>query len=98
MPADYHMHLERDEVTGPCRYTPERIAEYVEAARRRGAGEIGVGEPCHRFAEFAHVMEDLSRPEPVADAFWLAGPPQHRLEPHGAAGRAARSRGLPADA
>jgi len=95
MPADYHMHLERDEVTGPCRYTPERIAEYVEAARRRGVGEIGVSEHCHRFAEFAHVMEDLWRPEPVAGAFWLPGQFNHRLEQYVEAVLAARRRGLP---
>ena len=95
MLADYHMHLESDEVAGPCRYTPERIAEYVAVARARGVAEIGVSEHCHRFVEFAGVMEHLYRPRPVAGGFWLAEQFNHRLDAYVAAVLDARDRGLP---
>lgn len=97
MPADYHMHLERDEHGGPCPYTPERIARYVEAARRRGVDEIGITEHCHRFREFRPIMADLfegrrQHPEVVR---WLEGDFREPLQRYVEAVQQARAAGLP---
>lgn len=59
--CDYHMHLELDSHYEPCRFTLERIRLYVDAARRRGADEIGISEHCNRFAPFRPVMGHLLR-------------------------------------
>ena len=97
MPADHHMHLEPDEHTGPCPYTLERIAMYVEAARREGVDEIGITEHCHRFREFRAIMEDLvyGRPQHPAVARWLGGDFREPLHRYVEAVQKAREAGLP---
>src|SRR5690606_617541 len=67
----------------------------VAAARARGVDEIGISEHGHRFAEFAGVMAELWRPEPVTGAFWLPEQFNHELAAYVEAVLAARARGLP---
>jgi len=94
---DYHLHLERDEFTGPCPYTVDRIEEYVRAAESRGVAEIGISEHCHRFAEF----RDLFRPifeAPEADhpaVAWLRDNFSETLDRYVEAVEQAKQRGLP---
>lgn len=59
MLVDYHMHLERDTHKGKCRFTLQRVEEYVEAARRAGVDEIAVTEHVHWFRPFRPMMEPL---------------------------------------
>lgn len=59
MLVDYHMHLERDTYKGKCRFTLQRVEEYVEAARRAGVDEIAVTEHVHWFRPFRPMMEPL---------------------------------------
>jgi len=56
MILDYHMHLEPDHHASKCPYDVERVRLYVESARARGTGEIGVSEHCNRFSAFRSVM------------------------------------------
>lgn len=57
--VDYHMHLVDDYHLGPCPYTPERVAQYVQAAEARGVGEIGITDHCHRFTEFKELFRPI---------------------------------------
>ncbi len=59
--ADYHMHLELDSHSGPCRFTTERMRLYVETAQARGVQEIGITEHCNRFDAFRPFMSHLLR-------------------------------------
>ena len=97
MAADYHMHLELDDHGGPCPYTPERIALYVEAARRKGVDEIGITEHCHRFREFRPIMADLfeGRRQHPAVGRWLEGDFREPLHRYVEAVQKARAAGLP---
>lgn len=97
MPADYHMHLEADDHRGPCPYTLERIALYVQAARQRGVDEIGITEHCHRFREFRPIMAELfeGRPQHPAVVRWLAADFREPLERYVEAVEQAKAAGLP---
>jgi len=94
---DYHMHLERDEYTGPCPYTLERIEEYVRAAKAQGVQEIGISEHCHRFAEFRELFQPIME-APGADhpgVAWLRDNFYETLERYVDAVVKAQERGLP---
>lgn len=60
MLIDYHIHLERDAYYEHLRLREDIIAQYVEQAMRRGVTEIGISEHCHRFREFAPVLQSLA--------------------------------------
>lgn len=95
---DYHMHLESDEHAPPCPYTVERVALYVEAARRAGVAEIGISEHAHRFGQFRPVMEELfaaGRPQHPQVRRWLQGDFQEDLGRYAEAVLGAQARGLP---
>ena len=97
MLPDYHMHLEGDDVTAPCPYTPERVRLYAEAARRAGVAEIGISEHAHRFAEFRPVMEELfgeGRPQHPEVRRWLSAEFREPLRRYADAVLAAREQGL----
>lgn len=95
MLMDYHMHLERDEVTQLCRYNVDRIAEYLAAAERAGVTEIGIAEHSHRFPEFKQSMASLLEPEPAVGAFWLSDQFNQSLDVYVEAVLASKRRGLP---
>ena len=98
MLPDYHMHLERDETTAPCPYTPERVRLYVQAARRAGVDEIGISEHGHRFREFRPAMEPLlggRRPQHPQVRSWLEAEFGEPLARYAAAVLEARAQGLP---
>lgn len=95
MLVDYHMHLEEDDWTGPCRYNVDRIREYVAVAQQRGVDEIGISEHCHRFPQFRPVMEHLLEPEPVPGAFWLPDNFNQALDDYVEAVLQAQAAGLP---
>lgn len=95
MLIDYHLHLEEDNWSGPCRYDVRRIGEYVDVALRRGLTGIGISEHCHRFPEFKPVMRPLMEPVPVAGGYWLQEHFNQSLEAYVAAVLAAKRRGMP---
>lgn len=91
------MHLERDEMTGPCQYTVDRIEEYVRVAESRGMVEIGISEHCHRFVEFRELFQPIMH-APGADhpgVAWLRDNFYERLERYVEAVMQAKQRGLP---
>lgn len=100
MILDYHMHLEKDTHLSQCRYTPERIALYVERAKAGGAAEIGITEHCNRFEAFRPAMEGLVQSIPEDDLIgaWLARTFTEDLEAYVEAILAARRAGLPVKA
>ncbi|BAS29311.1 histidinol-phosphatase [Limnochorda pilosa] len=98
MPADYHMHLEADDLYEDLPHTVARIAEYVEAARRAGVDEIGISEHCHRFRAFrpimAHLFEGATGQHPHVVA-WLSSDFRHELNRYVEVVLDARRQGLP---
>lgn len=98
MPADYHLHLEADDLYEDLPYTVDRIAVYVEAARRAGVDEIGVSEHSHRFKSFRPLMAPLfegkTRQDPYVVA-WLSSDFQQDLERYAEVVLEARRQGLP---
>lgn len=95
--VDYHMHLIDDYHTNPCPYTPERVAEYVQAAERRGVVEIGVTDHCHRFVEFRELFRPVydgpRKHHPEVN--WLKDNLYEHLDRYFEALVIARQRGLP---
>ena len=92
------MHLESDELGPPCPYTVERVAVYVDAARRAGVPEIGISEHAHRFRRFRPVMEGLMAPDAPQHPEvrrWLSAEFREDLERYAGAVIDAQSRGLP---
>lgn len=59
MLVDYHTHLVDDYHLGPCPYTVDQVARYVQAANERGVAEIGVTDHCHRFTEFRELFRPI---------------------------------------
>ena len=60
MIVDYHLHLRPDGGRlDDTSYAPEHLAAYVEAARRRGVGEIAITEHVYRFAQAAGVSDHV---------------------------------------
>lgn len=59
MISDYHMHLEKDTYFHKCRFTTDRMKQYVEIAQQRGLDEIGFSEHCNRFQAFEPLMKHL---------------------------------------
>ncbi len=59
MLTDYHTHLRPDELdTPPKRYfTEDNVRRYVDAAARRGIGELGFAEHVHRFEQALTVWQ-----------------------------------------
>ncbi|ASS75082.1 histidinol phosphatase [Tumebacillus algifaecis] len=61
MRTDYHVHTER----GP--YSVEWLEQFIETARRRGVGELGISEHGYRFKQtrslFANEWTDKKRTE-----------------------------------
>jgi histidinol-phosphatase (PHP family) len=57
MLTDYHTHLRPDstDATPERFFTEENVARYVEAATRRGVGELGFAEHVHRFRQALEV-------------------------------------------
>lgn len=95
--VDYHMHLVDDYHVGPCPYTPERVAQYVQAAEGRGVAEIGVTDHCHRFVEFRELFQPIYA-GPRADdpeVNWLKDNLYEHLDRYFEALVIARQRGLP---
>lgn len=97
MLIDYHMHLVDDYFIGPCPYTPERVAQYVDAAQRNGIAEIGVTDHCYRFAQFKRLFQPIyggprgDHPE----VSWLKDNLNESLDRYVEALVIARQRGLP---
>jgi histidinol-phosphatase (PHP family) len=57
MLTDYHVHLRPDEpeATADRFFTRENVERYLEAAEKRGIGELGVSEHVHRFRQALDV-------------------------------------------
>lgn len=97
MPIDYHVHLERDDHIGECRFNRGRILQYVEAARARGLKEIAVTEHCYRFRQFKPVVGPLLEGEGSYPEFrgWAEESFGEDLDQYVEALVAAKEEGLP---
>ena len=97
MLIDYHMHLEDDDYPGPCRFTVDRVREYVEAARGRGVQEIAVTEHGHRFRQFAGMMRPLLSEAAAFPEYrrWAASSFREDLDTYVSALQEAKAQGLP---
>lgn len=59
MLTDYHVHLRPDslDATPETSFTAERLDLYLEAAREKGIGELGISEHVYRFTQSLEVWD-----------------------------------------